>query len=314
MLDLSVQSTHFTFSAGDTVYSVAAPQWAPCTWSTPIVPVEVPRQGRPIQLNMDRPPTYHNDINVGLDQTVALSLTGTLWQLDESPLASLQCPSYRSRKQALDAQSSECSASMVRSIAVAQSLSEIPADVRIQLDCGPPDSADGAAGAGVDRGVHAFVLQAQSPVFRRMLAGPMLEATDRTVKMAGVSPGELDDFLTAVYQLGVPRELQEDQDRLLGLLSMADRYEVIALRDACAVLLSRQLTEDNMVAILRVADLHQAEGLRLAALDFITARMERVASAMDSDDQSVRRSVREHLSALATREAAVKPMEVTLTV
>merc|ERR1719323_1102118 len=144
----------------------------------------------------------------------------------------------------------------------------------------------------------------------------MLEATDRTVKMAGVSPGELDDFLTALYQLGVPRELQEDQDRLLGLLSMADRYEVIALRDACAVLLSRQLTEDNMVAILRVADLHQAEGLRLAALDFITARMERVAFAMDSDDQSVRRSVREHLSALATsREAAaLRPIEVTLTV
>jgi len=150
-----------------------------------------------------------------------------------------------------------------------------------------------------------------------MLAAPMTEAADRTVKMAGVAPSELEDFLCALYGLGVPRDAREDEERLLGLLALADRYEVIALRDECAALLETQLTEGNMAALLRVADMHQAAGLRAAALDFIVARVERIAAAMDSEDAAVRRSIREHLSAAdGARPGAqeARQIEVTLTV
>ena len=46
--------------------------------------------------------------------------------------------------------------------------------------------------------------------------------------------------------------------RLLGLMALADRYELIAVRDECAACLQLRLTEANMATLLKVADLHQA--------------------------------------------------------
>jgi len=309
VLDLNVQSSHFTHSTGDSAYSVAAPQWIPCTWSTPVAPVELRKpEGCTIQLTVDRPPTYHNDINISLEQTVTFTVMGMIWQMDGAPIASLQCASYLVNRQAADVLSTDVTALMVENIAAAREAPDISTDVQFQLE----DDASTTVG------VHAFLLQAQSPVFRRMLAGPMREATDRTVKMAGVLPRELEDFLRALYGLHVPAEAEEDDDRLISLLSLADRYEVIALRDECAALLQARLTEANMAAILRAADMHQASGLRLAALDFIVADSDRIAVAMDSDDPSVRRSIREHMSVArkAPQVAAVdlKQIETTLTV
>jgi len=97
--------------------------------------------------------------------------------------------------------------------------------------------------------------------------------------------------------------VRENEERLLALLGLADRYELVALRDDCASLLAEQLTEANMAAIIKVADLHQAAALRAAALEFITARVERIAAVMDSDDATVRKSVRDFL---ASAEAANK--------
>merc|ERR1712224_1128413 len=95
------------------------------------------------------------------------------------------------------------------------------ADVAVSLD------EDGSA----PRTVHAFILKAHSPVFRRMLDGSMTEATERIVNMKGVSPSELEDFLSCLYQLAVPKEVQESEARLIVMLSMADRYEILALKD-----------------------------------------------------------------------------------
>merc|ERR1712008_183388 len=128
-----------------------------------------------------------------------------------------------------------------------------------------------------------------------------VEATERRVRMAGVRPRELDDLLAGIYRLGVPPEVRGNEERLLALLSLADRYELVALRDDCASLLAAQLTEENMAAVIKVADMHQAAPLRAAALEFITARVERIAAVMDSDDAAVRKSVRDFL---ATAEAA----------
>merc|ERR1712061_376073 len=85
-----------------------------------------------------------------------------------------------------------------------------------------------------------------------------------------------------------------DESRLCSLLALADRYEVIALRDECARLLESRLTEGNMAAVLRVADMHQAANLRTAALDFIVCRIERIVAVMDTEDPALRKAVRGH--------------------
>jgi len=318
MLDLAAQSPHFTHSTGEAIYSAAAPQWAPCTWNAPGRPSEVTRPSSVMQLLVDRPPTYHNDINISLDQTVTFTLTGSIWQLDEDPSASLHCKSFRLRKTpGYEAQQHEeeedaaafftssqirTARSMMANITAARLLPDVSTDVQLE-----PDEEEGG-GAVSTRGAHAFMLQAQSPVFRRMLVGQMVEATERRVRMTGVRPRELDDLLAAIYRLGVPPEVRENEERLLVLLGLADRYELVALREDCASLLAEQLTEANMAAIIKVADLHQAAPLRAAALEFITARVERIAAVMDSDDATVRKSVRDFL---ATTEAANKMHSAT---
>lgn len=308
VLDLNVQSSHFTYSTGEGVYSVAAPQWVACTWSTPVEPFEVRRSGGgTIKLNVDRPPTYHNDINVSLEQTVTFTVMGMIWQLDGVAISSLQCASYLSRKLPGDARTESVTTSMVGSIAASREAPDIATDVEFQLE----DEACTTLGA------HAFLLQSQSPVFKRMLAGPMQEAKDRTIKITDLTRGELTDFLNALYEFNVPSDMQGDEERLLALLATADRYEVIALRDECAALLQGRLSESNMATLLRVADMHQASSLRAVALEFITANTDRVAVAMDSDDPAVRRSIREHMAAVRTAALAAKDLrqsEATLTV
>jgi len=285
VLDLNVQSPHFTYSTSDSAHTVPA-QWAPCTWSTDAEPFDVHRSGHITLLQVDRPPTHHNDINVSVEQTVTFTLAGTAWELDDSPIALLQCRSYRTKMQESELRPTGITARMTENVAAMKNTPDAARDIEIELDDGisPPFEA------------HAFVLQAQSPVFRRMLAGPMVEATRRRIQMAGVTPSELEDFLSAMYCFCVPRDVQEDDNRLLELLSLADRYEVMALRDECAAILETRLSEDNMAALLKVADMHQATRLRTAALEFIAARIERIAAVMDTEDKDLRASVREHLT------------------
>jgi speckle-type POZ protein len=158
------------------------------------------------------------------------------------------------------------------------------ADVEIKLD---DDTASHT--------VHAFVLKAHSPVFRRMFEGRMAEAADRIVTIKHVSAIELDDFLRCLYEMSVPKEVQGDEGRLMSLLTLADRYEVLPLRDECATMLATRLSDTNMAAVLKVADMHQALELKAVALAFITSRPERIVAVMDTDDMSLRASIREYL-------------------
>eukprot|EP00927_Polykrikos_kofoidii_P052741 TRINITY_DN46688_c0_g1_i1.p1 TRINITY_DN46688_c0_g1~~TRINITY_DN46688_c0_g1_i1.p1 ORF type:complete len:457 (-),score=90.73 TRINITY_DN46688_c0_g1_i1:157-1527(-) len=152
--------------------------------------------------------------------------------------------------------------------------------------------------------VHSFVLQSHSAVFRRMLAGPMCEATCKTIKMADVTPTELDDFVRALYSLRVTDDVRDDEERLLGLLALADRYQVVALRDEASRLLEPRLSDVNMATFLKVADMHQAAGLRTAALLYITQRTSRIVAAMDSNDPTIRNTIREHVLTVTGANAA----------
>lgn len=339
ILDLNVQSPHFTYSTGDLV--VAAPQWSPCTWSTPSRLVEVQRPSSLVPLQVDKSPTYHNDVNISLEQTVTFTLTGTIWELDDSPTCSLHCKSYRARTRESSLSSAvtdKTAAGMISNVAATRFAPDVATDLQIVLveECGTTseqdserqrvtcDLVDSEAVSPVSssdaRRAHSFLLQAQSPVFRRMLAAPMLEASERTIKMSGVTSQQLDDLLQAVYRFGVPPEVQDSEDRLLGLLALADRYELLELRYECAALLEMRLSEANMATLLQVADLHQATELRTTALEFITARIERIASVMDTDNPNVRKNVREYLSTSEsfykahTAAGELKTQEVTLTV
>lgn len=355
MLDVSVQSPQFTFASGDLRDAGGNAQWSPCTWSTLTRPAEVQRPISLLPLRIDVQPTLHNDLSISLDQTVVFTLTGTIWELDDAPTASLHCKTFRSRMQDPNESGAlpDITTRMIANISLAQSASGLEPDLLLVPDAEVEEkeeddeqsscsagrgeaaafgSTDGLASSskfglvkrGDDRGqarpAHSFLLKAQSPVFRRMLAAPMTEAAEGVVRMTGVAPRQLDDLLGTIYSFALPEEVREDDERLMALLSAADRYELLALRDECAALLEPRVCEENMAALLKVADLHQAQSLRTAVLGFIAGRLERVAAVMDVDDRAMRKSIRDYLAAAESRTkkhaAAIdmKPAEVTLTV
>lgn len=326
VLELNIQSPYFTYVSSDVTYSASTPQWTTCNWSTAPTPIEIHRSNTTIPLSVDRPPTQHNDGNISFEQTMTIAIVGTLWKLDDCPTDALRCFSYRGRiRDAAEPQSAGFLPRMIANIAAmkapgnnvgagqrSDTLLEIAVDGTNCDISADADERRGGADADVeirldDEGqvftVHSFVLKAHSPVFRRMLDGSMAEAFEGVVNMKNVSASELDDLLACLYELSVPKEVQEDEGRLMSLLALADRYEVLALRDECACLLALRLSESNMAAILKIADMHQASELKASALAFIACRPERLIVAMDTDDVGLRKSVREYLS----REAA-KPM------
>lgn len=321
VLDINIQSPHFSHTGGFGI------------WSSDTIPYEVNRAGLVVPLKVNQPPATQNDSHIGLEQMVTFTIVGTLWRLDDSAITALHCKSFR--EHAHDVASGRrvgATTLMVQNHLAMLGAEDGKMDVRIELLMDPQDSScsstivEGDAGGDQTaisfdddaatsmskpgssgrsptpavlppstRMVHSFVLQAQSPVFRRMLTGPMTEATEGVIKISGMGPIELDDFLRALYGLAVPSDVYEDTDRLLSLLAIADRYGVVSLRDDCAVALEGRLSEENMGTLLKVADMHQASGLRAAALQFIARRADWMVAVMDTDDASVRRSVREHL-------------------
>jgi len=320
VLELSVQSPHFAAAPahaagpGGGVVPQEALQWTPCTWSAPLAPFEVHHANRPITMTLDKPPTHHNERALSLAQAVTFTLTGTVWKLDSSLVSCLQCKSYRNWADDAALERTGTTARMSEAISSMRESTDTIKDVKLIVEDVPASSSAGDAGAkhgheeeaeasdsngtAVYRTAHSFVLQAHSAVFARMLAGPMVEAKERAVRMVDVTVEQLDDFLAALYRLGVPNEARNDEGRLLAMLEIADRYEVAALRDECAALLVARINESNMAKLLLVADRHQTVNLKTAALDFITNRTERVAAGMDTNNPSIRSSIRDHLASL----------------
>mmetsp|Transcript_38538 Transcript_38538/g.86665 ORF Transcript_38538/g.86665 Transcript_38538/m.86665 type:complete len:400 (+) Transcript_38538:2-1201(+) len=318
VLDVHAQSPHFTYIVDappqGNASSSTVRQCSPCTWSTLHTPVEVTRSVSAIHLRMDRTPVLNNDKDISLEQTVTFTLMGTLWRLEDCPTDSLQCKSYRGRTQ--EVSKSDCTAALLKNISTMRSDTDTQPDLAIKLHSEDEDFSDDSTPQV--HHVHAFILQAHSPVIRRMLACPMTEAVQREIHMPDVSFQELQDFLDCLYHFSVPEDIANSDARLASVLALSDRYEVLALRDECAELMAKRLCEDNMGELLKIAEMHQALPLRSAALRFISCRAERIALVMDTDNTLIRKSVLEHLQkdeALRVASSAkATSHEITLTV
>lgn len=282
-IDLNICSPSFSHTVGENPGQIVISNWA-----TSAHLLEVHKTSSSIPLTVDVPPTHHTDANISLDQTVTLTIVGTLWKLEMQSTDSLWCASYRARKQGCGVDATGIVLGMIDNIASMQA-HEADSSGCIQIKLDEEDNATCEA--------HAFLLQAHSPVFRRMLETPMTEATDRVITMANVGVRELEDLIRCLYQMRIPQEMQEDESRLLALLALTDRYEILAVHSVCASLLSTRLTEANMASVLKIADMHQAPALKKAALQFIACRIERIVAVMDTDDTRLRTVLREHLAA-----------------
>ena len=76
-----------------------------------------------------------------------------------------------------------------------------------------------------------------------------------------------------LYYLYNGRMREEQRSDLLGLLALADQYDMAELKTLCAERLADRLTNDNCLAVLSLAQLHNIPPLKTAAMDYMSLRM-----------------------------------------
>ncbi|XP_014237777.1 speckle-type POZ protein-like [Trichogramma pretiosum] len=147
-------------------------------------------------------------------------------------------------------------------------LSDDLSDVKLRTDCGKEIPA------------HKVVLAVASPVFDAMFSHDMLEKKSKSVDMTDVSYETAVEMLRYIYTGSVEKQ---ESSLAMDVLAAADKYQLEELKSECEQMIGSNLSTENAVDILRVADKHNAKYLRKKAADFIKFQIIR---PLNSDDIS----------------------------
>lgn len=113
--------------------------------------------------------------------------------------------------------------------------------------------------------VHKIILAARSPVFAAMFEHEMKERKQNRVNIVDVNYEILHELLKFIYTGKV-----ENLEIMAGeMLAAADKYALDRLKRLCEKELCANLSTENAVEILILADLHDADQLKVQAVDFI---------------------------------------------
>ncbi|GBM26203.1 Speckle-type POZ protein [Araneus ventricosus] len=123
---------------------------------------------------------------------------------------------------------------------------------------------------------HKSILGARSPVFSAMFTNDMVENITNYVDISDLSPGTLSRLLSYIYTDAVP-ELHGDN--AMDLYRAADKYELLALRDQCSVVLKADLSVFNVCNILILAHMHNDEGLLESVHSFLLKHDEEILNS-----------------------------------
>ncbi|GJN04030.1 hypothetical protein PR202_ga21540 [Eleusine coracana subsp. coracana] len=126
---------------------------------------------------------------------------------------------------------------------------------------------------------HRAVLAARSQVFKAELMGSMAEATMATITLHDIEPDTFRDMLHFMYTDTVPdfkdcssSTIAATIEHFEALLVAADRYTLDMLRLVCSQKLNDVMCVDNVMVILRCAELHGCPELKIRCIDFFTER------------------------------------------
>ncbi|XP_065204072.1 speckle-type POZ protein-like [Planococcus citri] len=115
---------------------------------------------------------------------------------------------------------------------------------------------------------HKLILAARSSVFKAMFRNDMQESQKNRIVINDIEEETFEEMLHYIYT-GKVKNLEESA---FELLSVADKYDLKELKNACEGILLSKLSADNVGKILVLADMHNAEELKANALRFIKAK------------------------------------------
>ena len=133
---------------------------------------------------------------------------------------------------------------------------------------------------------HSPILCAGSPVLAATLSHDFTESRSRVIEINGIEQQVFAKLLQYIYTGSTGGNAEEsnaaDAESLLEeLLSAADMYQVVLLKEECASALAETLQMDNVTRILVLAHLHSCDSLLEAAMNFLVKNAKEVSSRPD---------------------------------
>ena len=114
------------------------------------------------------------------------------------------------------------------------------------------------------------VLYGRSKYFKTALSTDVGNQ-NKVIKVEECSADVLATVIDFMYGISVPEDLSNDDAK--SLLTMADLYLMDDLKDALASLLAKQLSKDNILEMIRMAEKFTAQRLMELCCDFIHANI-----------------------------------------
>lgn len=109
--------------------------------------------------------------------------------------------------------------------------------------------------------------QNSSNFFRTMLESNMRESKDNCMQVSDIDSKTMLELMRFVY---CEKIRCMDTNELIPLMFAADKYDIVVLRSSCIEIMHNNLSVDNVVKILTVADtLDSLKSLKENCIDFI---------------------------------------------
>ena len=124
---------------------------------------------------------------------------------------------------------------------------------------------------------HKAILAGRSSVFEAMFSPNFKEGMENKVEVEDVAADVIEDMLIFIYG----GEVGDLQGRASELLVAAEKYHLEDLKKFCEESLCVNITVENVLDMMELADLHNAANLRSMALKFIGRNAKEVAAQKD---------------------------------
>ena len=113
-------------------------------------------------------------------------------------------------------------------------------------------------------------MTARSEYFRSLFRSGLKESVTNEITLDDVEPEAFEVLLKYIYSGSVPSNIDEIAP---VLLPMADRFQMVTLRDACESTIAGSLTPENVISMLLLAHSHSCSKLAGECLPVIRANM-----------------------------------------
>jgi len=110
---------------------------------------------------------------------------------------------------------------------------------------------------------HQLILSARVPYFERLFASDMKEAVSKTITIEDADVDSFKELLKFIYSGDLPKDIDGSPETYLPL---AEKYDLPDLKTCCIQAMALNLTSENAVNSLILADMYRCADLKTECL------------------------------------------------